>query len=520
MRSQISWAAAASQAHRDGMDTPDLLDALRMVLGSDHVATDPATRALAGADLLPGPDAVPPIAVLRPADTAQTASVVRLLAASGTAMVARGAGLSYTGGVVPHVPGVVIDTARLDAVRVVPGDLYAVVGAGCTWQRLVEALRPHRLRPAPSAPISGSHSTIGGAMSQGIGGAAGFLAVSVVLADGDVVRTGGWAAPGGVPFTRDYGPDLTGLFIGDCGAFGIKTEIAVRLLPPADKRFASFGFDHGASVVAAMVHLQRGPGGHAIGFDRARAEVAAGSVTLGEVLRTAWTVTGKVGSIRQAIRNVAALGQGRGSLVEPPWSLHLTAEGPTGAAATARLDAMRRVCLQSGGRAIPPVVPMALDARPFSVRGLVGVDGERWVPVHGTLPLSAAGDCLSALQASLDRHHGDARSHGVRTSWLLQADGPHVTLEPMFYWRDALDPLHLRFLSERNRARFADVPPAPGARAFVAALRTELRDVMDSHGATHHQLGRFYAPPRGSVLSRLKAQLDPERRLNPGVLGL
>ena len=42
-------------------------------------------------------------------------------------------------------------------------------------------------------------------------------------------------------------------------------------------------------------------------------------------------------------------------------------------------------------------------------------------------------------------------------------------MEPMFYWRDALDPLHLKHLSERNRARFGDFAANPDARAFVRA---------------------------------------------------
>jgi FAD/FMN-containing dehydrogenase len=47
---------------------------------------------------------------------------------------------------------------------------------------------------------------------------------------------------------------------------------------------------------------------------------------------------------------------------------------------------------------------------------------------------------------------------------------------------------------------------------------------MDRHDAVHSQIGRFYrinasgAPD--DLLSRLKRALDPNHRLNPGVLGL
>ena len=499
---------------------PQHLARLRALLGEDGVRTDAAALALAAADILPGPDAVPPDLVLRPGSTEQAAACMRVLAEAGTAVVPRGAGLSYTGGVVPSRAGVVIDTARLDFVIVVADDLYAVVGAGCTWEKLAAALKPHGLRPAPAPPISGSHSTIGGAAAQGITGSEGFIGVAAVLADGSVIRTGTWTTPGGVPFWRHYGPDLTGLFIGDCGAFGLKTEIVLRLLPPAQRHFASFGFDQGPQVAACIATLQRGPGGKALAFDRAKAQDAGGAMPLGEGLRTAAAVAGQARTIGRAFKDVLALARAKGELAEAPWSLHLTAEAATGAMADAQLHAMRQVCQDAGGTEIPPAVPLALDARPFSVRGLVGQDGERWVPVHGNLPLSAAAPCLEAALAYLSSRSEALHQHGIRVNWLLLSLGAHLTMEPMFYWRDALDPLHMHYLSDRNRARFGNFTENPAARAYVCELRVALRDLLDLHGATHNQLGRFYVPPQGGMLRRLKAALDPESRMNPGVMGL
>ncbi|MEO9190900.1 MAG: FAD-binding oxidoreductase [Acetobacteraceae bacterium] len=493
---------------------------MQALLGAEAVITDPAERALAAADILPAADAVPPDLVLRPRSTDQTAAAMRLLAAAGIPIVPRGAGLSYTGGVVPRSPSVVIDTAALDSVTVVAEDLYAIVGAGCSWEKLAAALKPHGLRPAPSPPISGSHSTIGGAAAQGVTGSEGIIGLAVVLADGSVVRTGTWTTPGAVPFGRHYGPDLTGLFIGDCGAFGVKTEIVVRLLPPTQKRFASFGFSRGVDVVTAIGTLQRGPGGKALAFDRARAADATGKMELGEVLRTAAAVAGSAGSMGQALKGVIGLARAKGEIAEAPWSLHITAEGATAAIADAQLDAMRRICLDAGGTKIAPAVPQALDARPFSVRGMVGQSGERWVPVHGNLPLSAAPGCLTAIEAYLAGRAEEIRTHGIRINWLILSMGAYITMEPMFYWCDALDPLHLKYLSERNRSRFGHFPANPAARAFADALRASVRDLMDSHGATHNQIGRFYAPPSGNMLHRLKAALDPHGRMNPGVLAL
>ena len=73
----------------------------------------------------------------------------------------------------------------------------------------------------------------------------------------------------------------------------------------------------------------------------------------------------------------------------------------------------------------------------------------------------------------------------IRVNWIMSAAGPHVTLEPMFYWPDALDPLHLMHLSEKNRARFSDLLPNPAACALVREARQAPSDVVHANGAVH-----------------------------------
>jgi FAD/FMN-containing dehydrogenase len=45
---------------------------------------------------------------------------------------------------------------------------------------------------------------------------------------------------------------------------------------------------------------------------------------------------------------------------------------------------------------------------------------------------------------------------------------------------------------------------------------------MDRHGATHYQIGRYYRLPQENLplLRALKRAVDPDNRINPGVLGL
>ena len=51
------------------------------------------------------------------------------------------------------------------------------------------------------------------------------LGLEVVTGTGELLVTGSAAAASAAsPFFRNYGPDLTGHFLGDSGAFGIKVE--------------------------------------------------------------------------------------------------------------------------------------------------------------------------------------------------------------------------------------------------------------------------------------------------------
>jgi D-lactate dehydrogenase (cytochrome) len=133
---------------------------------------------------------------------------------------------------------------------------------------------------------------------------------------------------------------------------------------------------------------------------------------------------------------------------------------------------------------------------------------------------------MADLRAHLESQSEALKRAGVTAQWLVSSAGPYVTIEPMFYWHDALDPIQLAHLSERNRSRFSSFPENLPARDVVRRLRAELRDVFGRHGAVHAQVGRFYRltemmdPGSRDLLVRVKRALDPEGRMNPGSLNL
>jgi len=196
----------------------------------------------------------------------EVAAVVAQAAANRQPLYVRGGGTMYAGGANPHAGGVVVDLSRMT--EVLELDLargIVVVAAGIKFTALLEYLKPHG-QTIGIVPSTGPAATVGGACSahalgtgsprhQSLGDCVAGL--EVVLADGSLVRTGSAACQGAGFFQRYcMGPDLTGLFLGADGAFGIITAVALWLYPaPAVRETFCLGFPdalHGANFLSAM----------------------------------------------------------------------------------------------------------------------------------------------------------------------------------------------------------------------------------------------------------------------------
>ena len=141
------------------------------------------------------------------------------------------------------------------------------VEPGVTWKALWEALKPLGLKTRFWGSFSGLHATVAGSMSMhaishGIGTSAdAAVSMDVISGAGEMLRTGSALSGRAKPFARHYGPDMTGVFTGDCGALGVKARITLSLMkaPPAFAA-ASFSFDsfeamHRAFRAAALTGL-------------------------------------------------------------------------------------------------------------------------------------------------------------------------------------------------------------------------------------------------------------------------
>ena len=513
-------------------DASAVVDRLRDEHGSQVFITDPAELRYYATDVYS--EGEPLLAVLRPGSTEQLAAVIAELTSAGIAIIGRGGGMSYTGGyLATRQPSVLVDTGSLDRiVEVNVEDAYVVVEAGVTWKALKDRLDPLGVRTPYFGPMSGSHATVGGGMSQGavFHGSARYgcsadvvLGLQVVTATGEVVTTGSAAAAGTTPFFRWYGPDLTGVFLGDCGMLGIKTRIVLRLIPRhAHIDYLSWQFRDADGLFGALAALARhGLASEAAAFDPAltrvrmrRAGLASDVKSLGNVIKK----DGLISGLKLAVK-------GRDIVDQEQFSLHVTLEGDSAAEVADRVARARKL-VDPLGESVEPSIPKMMAANPFSAwNAMLGPQGERWAPVHALVPHSKAVATFNALQDLFAREQQAMERHGLFIGTLISSVGAQVSLiEPCIYWPDSHNAFHVRTVDADHRERIGCPGENLEARAAADRLKHQIADTVRAQGAANLQLGKFYDYREGrdpaalALLDAIKARLDPNGLMNPGVL--
>ena len=245
---------------------PELLDALRALVGVQHVLTegdlsawehDWRKRSRGKA-----------LAVVRPGTTDQVAGVVRACAAAGVSIVPQGGNTGLVCGSTPDETGrqVVLSLTRMNAVRAIDAaNLTITVEAGCILQTLQETAEKQGFLFPLSLAAEGS-CTIGGNLGTNAGGTQVVrygnarelcLGLEVVTAQGEV-----WNGLTGLR-KDNTGYDLRDLFIGSEGTLGIITAATMKLYPLPAARLTAWAavpsMEHAVQLLG-MAHRTLGAG--------------------------------------------------------------------------------------------------------------------------------------------------------------------------------------------------------------------------------------------------------------------
>jgi D-lactate dehydrogenase (cytochrome) len=226
---------------------------LQQIVGAAHVSAAESVLDLHSRDQSAHRPARPD-AVVWPADTHQVQQIVRLAAENGVPLVGWGAGSSLEGNPIPVHGGLVVNFARLNRILAVyPDDFQVVVQPGIFYKDMNHTLAAHGLFFAPDP---GANASIGGMVANNAAGTRtpkygatrdNVLALEVVLASGEVIRTGSRA------IKQSAGYDLTHLFVGSEGTLGLVTEATLRLAPlPAQVSAATAAFATTAIAAQAV----------------------------------------------------------------------------------------------------------------------------------------------------------------------------------------------------------------------------------------------------------------------------
>ena len=471
----------------------DDVAALGAVVGAAHATRDDAVRVfhLGGKstlDLLRRRRDEPqraPDAIVSPASHDEIAAVIAVCDARGIAVVPFGGGTSVVGGVDPepgaHRAVVALDLVRTAALlRLDEESLLATFGAGTTGPQAEELLaaRGYTLGHFPQSFL---YASIGGFAATRSSGQAsrGYGRFDDLVHALRVATPTGSLDLGRAPASA-AGPDLRELFLGSEGAFGVLSDVTVRVRPvPAVTRHEAWTFpDFAAGAEAFRVAVQRG--------------IRPTVLRLSDETET--TINATLGGHLTRLRGCLAIA---------------TFEGADAAEADATRAALGAVFAAHDARSRGEDPARSWERGRFASPALrdtlmdIGILAETletattWARLAGLK--RAVTDALTATLAAagtrpiVECHISHVYPAGASLYFTVIAT---LTTDPLTQWTDAKD----------------------------AASRA----ILDAGGTIthHHAVGRDHRPyledeigPLGvAVLRAVKAELDPHGIMNPGAL--
>lgn len=416
-----------------------------------------------------------PLAVLKPASTEEVSRALAACNALGVPVVPVGARSGVVGGIVQY-DAVAVDLRGLDdVIGFSAEDATVTVGAGVLGGAL-EAYLQERGFTLGHYPQSLHLATIGGLVATRSSGTFSskygniedrLLALEVVLADGTVVSTKQTAR-------SSTGPSAAQLFVGSEGTLGVITAVSLRVIPqPASIRYRAIAFDDLIDGALSSVHqlLQQG--------------IKPAVIRLYEPLEAEHLLEG-TGS------------EGRSLLVLAFDGLEAIAE--------AEESATLQIVAERGGTDLGPAVAERWSAGRYNAAWIAPGNAGAG-KIADAIEISGPWSRLAQIyQRTQDELQGTiARVWSHFSHFYLQGGSLYVII-------------------------FIDVAEREEAlRQFTRTWRSVMDIVVEEGGSIshHHGIGTMRLPwldaEHGTsrvVLERIKAALDPESTLNPGMLRL
>ncbi|WP_078409191.1 glycolate oxidase subunit GlcD [Priestia abyssalis] len=215
------------------MITANIKAMLTAIVGQENYDDSKAERLVYSYDATPQFQSMPD-AVMAPRNTKEVAEIVKVCNEHKIPLVPRGSGTNLCAGTCPTEGGIVLLFKHMNQILEIDEEnLTVTVQPGVITLDMINAIEEKGLFYPPD-PSSMKISTIGGNINENSGGLRGLkygvtrdyvIALEIVLANGDIIRTGGKLA-------KDVaGYDLTRLFVGSEGTLGIITEATLKLVP-------------------------------------------------------------------------------------------------------------------------------------------------------------------------------------------------------------------------------------------------------------------------------------------------
>jgi 4-cresol dehydrogenase (hydroxylating) len=219
------------------------LKAFARAVGAANVYADDEGRAGYQDAFSPEADAAgrQPLGAVAPANVEEVQAILRLANEYGVPLwpISRGKNFGY-GGAAPRIPGVVmLDLIRMNRIIEVNADQgYAILEPGVGFDDLHHHLIANKIPLWISAPAHTWGSVVGNALERGVGytpygeHASKVCGLEVVMPDGNLLRTGMGALPGGRAwplFPYGFGPSWDGAFMQS--NFGVVTKMGLWLMP-------------------------------------------------------------------------------------------------------------------------------------------------------------------------------------------------------------------------------------------------------------------------------------------------